>query len=220
MDNIVVEINNMTKKFANQIIIEHEALNISAGTMTSIVGESGIGKTTFLKIIGLFDQKFAGEYKLLVQDASKLSDKQRAQMRGEYFGIITQKQLFIERASVRDNILLPFEYNKTVQVDNRYLDYLMQVLNIISFAQKPIKFLSGGQKQRLMIARALIKKPPIILADEPTAALDKHNVDLVYDLLKQRAQAGSTVITVTHDISFSEKFSRVLKLDKGHLKEV
>jgi len=96
----------------------------------------------------------------------------------------------------------------------------MQVLNIISFAQKPIKFLSGGQKQRLMIARALIKKPPIILADEPTAALDKHNVDLVYDLLKQRAQAGSTVITVTHDISFSEKFSRVLKLDKGHLKEV
>ena len=88
------------------------------------------------------------------------------------------------------------------------------------FAQKPIKFLSGGQKQRLMIARALIKKPPIILADEPTAALDKHNVDLVYDLLKQRAQAGSTVITVTHDISFSEKFSRVLKLDKGHLKEV
>ena len=177
--NTVISLKNITKTYAYGKPNEFTALNdvsldLGLGEMCAICGTSGAGKTTLLNIIGLVDTATKGEYSLNGEIISSYSDKQLAHLRNQYFGYVLQDYGLISNETVYENVIIPLIFSKTKRKD--YKSKAQKVLNNIGIAElsnKKIDTLSGGQKQRVAIARALINNPTVILADEPTGALDE-----------------------------------------------
>lgn len=223
MGKEIIDISNLSKRFGNHTIFDDISLKLERGSLVAIVGESGVGKTTLLKLIGLIDNDYEGSYRIFDVKASELSEKKSANIRNDCLGFVLQYPLLVERMTVRENILLPTIYSKEKKISEQkglFLNKLIETLKIDSFFKEKINVLSGGQKQRIALARALINNPEVILADEPTGSLDKENTDTVMWIFKQLAEQGKTIITVTHNLQFAKQHDRVFELKDGKIKKV
>lgn len=219
--NTVISLKNITKTYAYGKPNEFTALNdvsldLELGEMCAICGTSGAGKTTLLNIIGLVDTATKGEYSLNGEIISSYSDKQLAHLRNQYFGYVLQDYGLISNETVYENVIIPLIFSKTKRKD--YKSKAQKVLNNIGIAElsnKKIDTLSGGQKQRVAIARALINNPTVILADEPTGALDEKTGKEIINCFRDICNSGKTVVIVTHDMNVAHQCDRIIEISDG-----
>ena len=207
------ELKNITKNFGAEVVLSDVSLSIVGG-MNYIIGASGSGKTTLLRILSAMDTQYEGETFYQGKNLKTLRDNEKAQLYATEFGFIAQGFHLIEELSVRENILLPTYLKR--DHSEKQLRALLKKLNIESIEQQKISTLSGGQKQRVAIARELMKNPQVLIADEPTAALDAKTAKEIAALLCSIAKER-TVIVVTHDTSLIQGKCSVFELDKGVL---
>jgi ABC-type lipoprotein export system ATPase subunit len=200
--------------------LKNISLTIKAGEFCSIVGPSGSGKSTLMHIIGLLDKPTHGKVEINGTDISKANDNKLSTMRNEFIGFVFQQFNLINKLTVTENVLLPTIYA------HRKLDYdpnsevlkLLIRFGIDSKANSYPNRISGGQQQRVAIARSLVMKPKLILADEPTGNLDtKTGDDIISLLTKLNREDGITVVIVTHDPKVAAKTKRIIKIKDGEI---
>ncbi|MCG1036718.1 ABC transporter ATP-binding protein [Polaribacter sargassicola] len=191
-------------------------LHIKEGEFVSIMGSSGSGKSTLLNIVGLLDEHDEGKYYLNGQLIDKLNEKKAALLRNKFLGFIFQSFNLISYKTALENVALPLYYKGMARKERLEiaLEYLDKV-GLKDWANHLPNELSGGQKQRVAIARALATKPKVVLADEPTGALDSTTTDSVMDLLKDINDEGMTVFVITHEEEVAEQTKRVVRLKDG-----
>ncbi len=197
--------------------LDNVNLSVEKGDFIAVVGSSGSGKSTLLHVLGGVDTITSGRVLINNQDYFKLSDKEQTKFRRTNIGLIYQFYNLIPTLNVRENILLPLLLDNR-EKDEKYLNELLKMLNLESRVTHIPSELSGGQQQRVSIARALITRPSIILADEPTGNLDSKNSKDIMELLKKaNHEYGQTIIMVTHDLDLARYANRVITLEDGHI---
>lgn len=196
------------------------SLSIDRGEFVAIVGQSGSGKSTMMNVLGCLDIPTRGEYFLDGTDVRELSDKELSHIRNKQIGFIFQQYNLIQTLTVLENVELPLIYQGINVSDRR--DMAIEALERVGLAgrmkHRPSE-MSGGQQQRAAIARAIATKPPIIMADEPTGALDSHTGQDVLRFLQELHKEGSTVILITHDNSIAATARRCVRLQDGKIVE-
>ncbi|MFY0592780.1 MULTISPECIES: ABC transporter ATP-binding protein [Roseivirga] len=211
------------KKFYYTDEIETTALNnvnlaISEGEFVAIMGPSGCGKSTLLNIIGLLDNPSEGEFFFYDEEVSKYSERQRAELRKKNIGFVFQSFNLIDELTVYENVELPLIYLKYPAADRKKrVEEVLETMQIMHRKDHFPQQLSGGQQQRVAVARAVVAKPNLILADEPTGNLDSTNGQEVMTLLSDLNSKGTTVIMVTHSATDAEYAHRVINLFDGQV---
>ena len=191
-------------------------LHIKKGEFVSIMGSSGSGKSTLLNIVGLLDIHDKGDYYLNDQLIKNMNEKKAAILRNKFLGFVFQSFNLISYKTALENVALPLYYKGMKRKERLKvaLEYLEKV-GLKNWANHLPNELSGGQKQRVAIARALVTKPKVVLADEPTGALDSTTSDSVMDLLKEINNEGMTVFVITHEEEIAEQTNRIVRLKDG-----
>lgn len=194
------------------------SLQIDDGEMVAIIGASGSGKSTLLNIIGGLDRQTSGEYTIDDISVNKCNFKQLAKLRNETFGFVIQDFAVVSDWNVYQNVELPLVYSKKKKSNRKeIIDKILRQLGIYEKRNEPVRNLSGGQKQRVAIARAIVNDPQVILADEPTGALDSATGFEVLRILKSINSRGRTVIIVTHNPQIAEACDRIIHIKDGRL---
>ena len=221
----LIELRNVYKIYSEGLESEVRALDgvsltIDRGEFVAIVGQSGSGKSTMMNVLGCLDIPTYGEYLLDGTDVSELSDTQLSRIRNKEIGFIFQQYNLIQTLSVQENVELPLVY-QGFGIDDRH-ELAIEALERVGLADrrknKPTQ-MSGGQQQRVAIARAIATHPPIIMADEPTGALDSRTGHEVLKFLQQLNKEGSTVILITHDNGIAATARRCVRLADGKIIE-
>ena len=209
----MIHLKNLSKTYSTEEV-ETTALNdisleVKEGEFLAIMGPSGCGKSTLLNIIGLLDSFDTGSYSFLEKEMFGLKERDRAMFRKQNIGFVFQNFNLIDELSVYENIELPLVYNKIGKAERKIrVEEAMERLNISHRSKHYPQQLSGGQQQRVAVARALVNRPRLILADEPTGNLDSKNGNEVLELMTELNTQGATIIMVTHssyDAGFSSK---------------
>jgi putative ABC transport system ATP-binding protein len=193
-------------------------LKIMEGEFVAIVGKSGSGKSTIMNIIGALDVPSSGQYILKGQDVSKMKSDALAEVRNKTIGFIFQQYNLLTKQNLLENVELPLLYGGYHKKERKAL--AMEALKRVGIEDKWRNFpnqLSGGQQQRGAVARALVGKPSLILADEPTGALDSRTSRELLDFLKQLNEEGNTIVLITHDRSVAEEAKRIVTLKDGKI---
>lgn len=195
-------------------------LTFDDGDFVAIKGTSGAGKSTLLHILGCLETFDEGEYWFDDINVLKLNDEKRARLRNEKIGFILQDFALVNQKSVLFNVMLPLYFSKVsyFKMKNIAMEALAAV-GIKNQAKKKVNQLSGGQRQRVAIARALVNNPSVILADEPTGALDSKTAEQIMMLLQQLNEKGITVIVVTHDDKIASFCKKTIEISDGKLME-
>lgn len=221
----LIEINELYKIYAegmeNEVrALDGVSLSIDYGEFVAIVGASGSGKSTMMNILGCLDILTYGEYMLDGTPIAHRTERELADIRSRKISFIFQGYNLIPSLSVWKNVALPMTY-QGVRPAERYRRALeaLDAVGITAKAESRPAQLSGGQQQRVAIARAIATKSPIIMADEPTGALDSKTGQQVLDILRELHQGGTTVILITHDNGIAAKAERVVRLQDGHITE-
>jgi len=197
---------------------DHITMKIEKGEFVAIVGQSGSGKSTCMNIIGCLDVPTAGSYRLNGREVGKMSGNEQAEVRNEMLGFIFQQYNLLPKLNLLENVEVPLVYAGVPRAERRRraIAALEQVGLGDKLKNKPSQ-LSGGQQQRVSIARALAGNPAVILADEPTGALDSHTGREVLGMLQQLHRQGNTVVLITHDNSIAVQAQRIIRLEDGHV---
>lgn len=195
-------------------------INIEKGDFAAILGPSGSGKSTLMHVLGFMDRPTSGEILFEGSDVSKISRDKRAWYRANRIGFVFQTFNLLPRLSVLDNVLLPVSYSRQKMPDKK--ERAMAALERVGMGHRAEHIpnqLSGGERQRVSIARSLINSPSIILADEPTGALDSQNVVRTMDLFCELISEGQTMVMVTHDPEVAEYAHRIVRVRDGNIVE-
>lgn len=191
-------------------------LHIKEGEFVSIMGSSGSGKSTLLNIIGLLDTHDSGNYYLNDQLIEKLDEKKAAILRNKFLGFIFQSFNLITYKSALENVALPLYYKGIGRKErNEIAMKYLEKVGLTDWANHLPSELSGGQKQRVAVARALVTRPKVILADEPTGALDSVTSNAVMDMLEEINAEGMTILVITHEEDIAERTHRIVRLKDG-----
>jgi putative ABC transport system ATP-binding protein len=201
--------------------VETTALNsvdieIKAGEFVSVMGPSGCGKSTLMNVLGMIDNPSAGEYFFNEQEVGKLSERKRADVRKNNLGFVFQSFNLIDELTVYENVELPMLYTKVPATERKKrVEELLEGMNIMHRKNHFPQQLSGGQQQRVAVARAVVNKPKLILADEPTGNLDSANGDEVMKILADLNATGTTILMVTHSQYCAEFGNRIIRMLDG-----
>jgi putative ABC transport system ATP-binding protein len=194
------------------------SLEIKEREFVAIIGQSGSGKSTCMNIIGCLDVPTSGSYFLNGQDVSAMSADEQALVRNKTLGFVFQQYNLIQKLTAFENVELPLVYRGLREKERRELTAgVLEKVGLTDKAKNLPSQLSGGQQQRVSIARALVGNPAIILADEPTGALDSKTGTEVLELLRRLNDEGNTVVLITHDKSVAEKARRIVSLSDGKI---
>ncbi len=201
-------------------ILKGLSFTIEHGEFVAIIGPSGSGKSTLMNMLGCLDVANEGDYYLDGQEIRKLSDNKLAQIRNEKIGFIFQNFNLLPKLSAVENVELPLIYRGISHRERREIarNALIRVGLEERIDHRPAE-LSGGQQQRVAIARALAGTPPILLADEPTGALDSKTGKEVLQMIKELNEQGHTIILITHDLDIAEQAKRIIRIQDGNLVE-
>jgi|TARA_B110000240_G_scaffold56801_1_gene64653 putative ABC transport system ATP-binding protein len=216
----MIEINDLNKSYSigkNSLhVLKGINLQIQEGELVAIMGSSGSGKSTLLNIIGMLDNYDSGSYQLDSVPIKDLDETKAAKYRNKFLGFVFQSFNLINYKTAIENIALPLYYQGIASKERQKiaLDYLDKV-GLKDWASHLPSELSGGQKQRIAIARALASKPKVLLADEPTGALDSKTSDEVMELIIQINQEGKTILVVTHEQEVANMCNRIITLKDG-----
>ncbi len=211
------------KKIYTTEEVETTALNninleVKEGEYVAIMGPSGCGKSTLLNVLGMIDKASSGEYSFLGEEISKYSERQRANLRKSNIGFVFQSFNLIDELTVYENVELPLLYLGFSSSERK--ERVKQVLEQMEILARENHFpqqLSGGQQQRVAVARAVVAKPKLILADEPTGNLDSAHGEEVMKILGELHESGTTIVMVTHSPAYAEYSHRVIHLFDGHI---
>lgn len=222
MSQIIMHAGNIRKSFnigtENELEILHGIdIQVHKGEFVSIVGTSGSGKSTFMNILGLLDRPTSGSYELNGIDVSKARDDELSHIRNREIGFVFQTYNLIPRTDALRNVELPMLYARIPEKERRErAEMLLELVGMKERMNHTPDELSGGQKQRVAIARALVNHPSLILADEPTGALDSNTGRIVMDLFhKLHEENGITIVLITHSQELAEETERVVTLKDG-----
>lgn len=215
----LIQLQALSKSYTNQVVLNNIHLDIHATDSIVLLGSSGSGKSTLLNLIGLLDTPSQGQYFLSGQSVTALSITEKAHLRNHQFGYVFQQFHLINNLTIFDNIALPLRYRgMSEDLIQEKVDAMLDRLQLKQLSQRYPLTLSGGQKQRIAIARALIGNPKVILADEPTGALDSKTAAMIMALLLELQQSFSAaLILVTHDERLAEHCNRRYYLQAGQL---
>jgi len=222
MDNIL-QLNNINKIYGTTIqtqVLFDIDLAFEAGSFNSIIGQSGSGKSTLMNIMGTLDRPSKGIIKINNTDVSTLKSKELALLRNQTIGFIFQFHYLLPEFTAIQNILLPARIkNKQVSPETlAWAEELIEITGLSKVKNNPASKMSGGQQQRTAIARALINKPKIILADEPTGNLDSDTAEQIYALMREINQKyKTTFIIITHDQNIAQKTDRIVEIKDGKI---
>lgn len=218
----MIETRNLKKIYTTEEVettaLEHVNLNVKEGEFVAIMGPSGCGKSTLLNILGLLDNPTEGDYRFAGEEVSGRSEKQRSDLRKGNIGFVFQSFNLIDELTVYENIELPLLYLKTPVKERK--ERVAEVMEQMKLTHRKGHFpqqLSGGQQQRVAVARAIVGRPKLILADEPTGNLDSTNGEEVMSLLTELHEQGATLIIVTHAQAYAEYAQRIIHLFDGHV---
>ena len=224
MSEPVIRMENIVKTYylgkPNELEILHGInLTVNKGEFVSIVGESGSGKSTLMNIIGVLDRQTQGDYYLEGQDVNGMSGEGRGAIRNRRIGFVFQNFNLLPRANALKNVMVPLLYGEEHSKNGK--EHAMEMLKMVGMedrADHRPNELSGGQKQRVAIARAMINDPAIILADEPTGALDSKTGHMVMDLFhKLHEEQGKTIVLITHSQELAQETERIVTLLDGQI---
>lgn len=224
MSEPVIRMENIVKTYylgkPNELEILHGInLTVNKGEFVSIFGESGSGKSTLMNIIGVLDRQTQGDYYLEGQDVNGMSDEVRSAIRNRRIGFVFQNFNLLPRANALKNVMVPLLYGEEHSKNGK--EHAMEMLKMVGMedrADHRPNELSGGQKQRVAIARAMINDPAIILADEPTGALDSKTGHMVMDLFhKLHEEQGKTIVLITHSQELAQETERIVTLLDGQI---
>jgi putative ABC transport system ATP-binding protein len=218
----VIELKSIRKAYqtGSQLLTVLKGIDctIEEGELVAIMGSSGSGKSTLLNVLGLLDDFDEGSYVLNGQNMDGLSEKAAARYRSDFLGFVFQSFNLISYKTALENVALPLYYQGVPRKERqaRALSFLTKV-GLADWAEHLPNQMSGGQKQRVAIARALIANPSVILADEPTGALDSVTSDEVMALLKEINSEGITIVVVTHENEIANQCDRIIRLKDGRI---
>jgi len=219
---MIIETQNLRKVYRTDVVettaVDDVNFSLSEGQFVSIMGPSGCGKSTLLHLLGLIDSPTAGTYRFLGEDVSKYPERKRAKIRKANIGFVFQSFNLIDELTVYENVELPLIYAETPSSERK--QRVEAVLEKMDIAHRRNHFpaqLSGGQQQRVAVARALVNKPNLILADEPTGNLDSEHGDEVMKLLLKLNEEGTTILMVTHSAANAAFSSRIVNLLDGKI---
>lgn len=218
----MIEVKNLSKiyKMGKETLyaLDKISLSVKDGEFAAIVGPSGSGKSTLMNILGCLDIPSEGEYILDGKSVSSLNDDEQAEIRNEKIGFIFQKYNLLTKLNIYENVEIPLIYQGINSSERkvRINEALAKVGLLSHMRHKPAE-LSGGQQQRVAIARALVTNPSVILADEPTGALDSKTGKEVLGILKDLHKSGKTIVLITHDLSIAAEAQRRIQIKDGHI---
>jgi putative ABC transport system ATP-binding protein len=223
----LIQLTGVTKTLKGQgeprSILSGVDLTVHRGESVAILGRSGSGKSTLLSLIGLFDRPDSGRYLLGHQDITRLPERKAAALRSAHFGFVFQRFFLLKHLTAAQNVAMALVNGQGWLPRRKRKAKVMAALDQVGIAhlakQKPPR-MSGGEQQRVAIARALVREPRVLLADEPTGALDTETGRLVIDVLHAATERGCGLILVTHDREHADRMGRVLRLTDGVLNPV
>lgn len=214
----MLKVTDVGKTYGKFTALQDINLEVKDGEFLAIMGPSGSGKSTLINILGLLDQSYTGEYLLENKNYQTVNDNELSQIRGDQLGFVFQNFKLLSTYTVYENIEVPLIYSKEAQNNKHQL--IESVIEKVGLKGKEKNLpteLSGGQQQRVAIARAIVNRPKLVIADEPTGALDSKTSKEIMDIFEKLNQDGTTIIMVTHDSEVAEHAMRTVYIRDGRL---
>jgi len=214
----MLKVTDIGKTYGKFTVLQNIDLEVADGEFLAIMGPSGSGKSTLINILGLLDQSYTGEYLLENKSYKEVNDNELSQIRGDQLGFVFQNFKLLTTYNVYENIEIPLIYSKKKQSKKREMvEDVIEKVGLTGKEKNRPAELSGGQQQRVAIARAIVNRPKLIIADEPTGALDSKTSKEIMEIFTKLNQAGTTIIMVTHDSEVADYAMRTVYIRDGRL---
>ena len=221
----MISLQNVTKRYnigkPNELAaLDGVTLEIDEGEMLAVMGRSGAGKSTLVHIIGCLENITTGQYLFQGEDVGKLPDARLSKIRNSRIGILLQNFVLLQHQTALENCMVPLYFNPVpFSKMKKKAEQALERIGIADLRNQVVGTMSGGQQQRVALARAIVCGPQLVIADEPTGALDSHTADGVMEELKKLNDSGTTIIIVTHDQSVADRCGRMIRINDGKLME-